>query len=287
MTVAGELVAAESSESGGLNTWWDGVLYPVLPHLGELVVGLVAFGVLYYLVARFVVPRFEKTYEERRDAIVGGMERAEQAQAEAEAALAEYNAQLASARTEASRLREEARAEGATILAEMRERAAAEAARITESAQRQVQAERQQAMAQLRTEVGGLATTLASTIVGESLADSARQSRVIDRFLAELERADPDDVRAGAAVGAPARDGAEDEPGAVRTAVAGAKRLLGGLTGGDDKADAAAAPSAAEPRTTGGATRSSTRPPRSSGGAPRTSGGSTRAPRGPDTGGRS
>ena len=40
----------------------------------------------------------------------------------------------------------------------------------------------------LRAEVGTLATELASRIVGESLADQARQSRMVDRFLDELEQ---------------------------------------------------------------------------------------------------
>ena len=43
------------------------------------------------------------------------------------------------------------------------------------------------AFAKLRTEVGTLATSLASKIVGESLESEARQSGVVDRFLAELE----------------------------------------------------------------------------------------------------
>ena len=45
------------------------------------------------------------------------------------------------------------------------------------------------AVTSLRAEVGTLATTLAGRIVGESLEDEARQSRVVDRFLAELEGA--------------------------------------------------------------------------------------------------
>lgn len=241
-------VAEEEGDAG----IFAGIAYPVIPHLGELVVGLVAFAVLYYLVARFVVPRFEKTYEERRDAISGGIERAEQAQAEANAALAEYRSQLASARTEAGELREQARAEGAAILAEMRAQAQAEAARITEAAQRQVAAERQQAITSLRAEVGGLATELASRIVGESLTDSARQSRVIDRFIAEVEQADAGDVHAartpaqvGGGRGAgSAGDGGAGSAGAsaeevgpvqqVVDAVGGAaKKLLGGLTGSE------------------------------------------------------
>lgn len=296
-TAAGGLLTAEQAggeETGGDAGIFSGIAYPIIPHLGELIVGTICFLVILYLATRYAVPRLEAMLAERRSQIQGGIERAEQAQAEADAALAEYNAQLATARTEASRLREEARAEGAAILAEMRERAQAESARITEAAQRQVQAERQQAVTQLRTEVGGLATALASKIVGESLTDSARQSRVIDRFLAELEDADPDDVRAAVTAGAPAGGDADDEPGAVRSAVAGAKRLLSGLTGGDGSdgdgaavgagdaggsAEPGPASTDAEPRTTGGATRGSVGPSR-------TSGGSSRSPREPGAGPR-
>jgi F-type H+-transporting ATPase subunit b len=69
----------------------------------------------------------------------------------------------------------------------MREQAQAEAARIVEHAHSQIEADRQQAVTSLRAEVGSLATDLATRIVGESLEDQARQSRVVDRFLADLE----------------------------------------------------------------------------------------------------
>jgi len=59
---------------------------------------------------------------------------------------------------------------------------------VTEQAQAQIQAERQQALISLRTEVGALATDLAGRIVGESLEDHARQSRMVDRFLDELDQ---------------------------------------------------------------------------------------------------
>ena len=132
----------------------------------------------------------EAMYEERAAAIEGGMQQAEEAQAEAKAALEKYNAQLAGARTEANEIRESAREQGASIVAEMRGQAQAEAARITESAKRQVDAERQQAVVSLRQEVGALSTNLASKIVGESLEDEVRQNGIVDRFLAELEAGD-------------------------------------------------------------------------------------------------
>jgi F-type H+-transporting ATPase subunit b len=168
---------------------WGGKL-PIIPHPAELIVGLVFFAIVYWAVSKYMVPRFEAMYAERTAAIQGGMEEAEKAQAEANAALEEYKAQLAEARGEATKIREEARAQGAQIIAEMREQAQAEAARITASAQAQVAADRQQAVVQLRADVGKLATDLASRIIGESLEDSARQSRVVDRFLDELEQSE-------------------------------------------------------------------------------------------------
>ena len=163
---------------------------PLLPHPAELIVGLIAFAILYWIYATKVVPKMEAMYEERAAAIEGGMQQAEEAQAEAKAALEKYNAQLAGARTEANEIRETAREQGASFVAEMRGQAQAEAARITESAKRQVDAERQQAVVSLRQEVGALSTTLASKIVGESLEDEVRQNGIVDRFLAELEAGD-------------------------------------------------------------------------------------------------
>ena len=69
----------------------------------------------------------------------------------------------------------------------MRDQAQAEAQRIVEHAHTQIEADRKAAVASLRNEVGTLATTLAGRIVGEALEDEARQSRVVDRFLADLD----------------------------------------------------------------------------------------------------
>jgi F-type H+-transporting ATPase subunit b len=160
---------------------------PLLPHTAEIIFGLVFLVLLYFVFARVIVPKFEQAYAARTQAIQGGMDEAKHMQAEAKAALEQYNAQLAEARQEAARIREEAREQGAVIIAEMREQANAEAQRIVTQAHAQIEAERTQALAQLRAEVGALATDLAGRIVGESLEDEARQRRTVERFLEELE----------------------------------------------------------------------------------------------------
>ncbi|OLT45520.1 F0F1 ATP synthase subunit B [Cellulosimicrobium sp. CUA-896] len=177
------VVAAETEEPAGIDLF--------LPAGYDILWSSVILAVIAVVFYRAVLPRFQAVLDERTAKIEGGLAKAESAQAEAAAALAEYHQQLQEARTEAAKIREEARAEGSAIVADLRAKASDDAARIVETAHRQIEAERQQAAVSLRNDVGVLATELASKIVGESLSDSARQSRVVDRFLDELEAAGP------------------------------------------------------------------------------------------------
>jgi F-type H+-transporting ATPase subunit b len=162
-------------------------LGPLSPDLTELIIGTISFLVVFAVLWRVLLPRIQQTLTERTDQIEGGLERAEEAQAEAKQTLEQYQAQLAEARHEASRMRQDAQEEGARILAELRERGEAERQRLVAAAHDQIDADRAQAIQALRTEMGALAVELASRVVGESLDSDARQSRVVDRFLEELD----------------------------------------------------------------------------------------------------
>src|SRR6202044_1515668 len=141
---------------------------PLIPTGSELILGIVCFVIVFGILGKMLLPRITKMLNDREDAIQGGINRADEAQAEAQAVLNQYRAQLDDARREAARIREEAHEAGAQIMAEMRERAEAEGRRITEAAQSQIEADRQQALTSLRSEVGTLATELASRIGGEA-----------------------------------------------------------------------------------------------------------------------
>jgi F-type H+-transporting ATPase subunit b len=156
---------------------------PLIPDLAELIIGAIAFVIVFAILYKVLYPRIAKTLEERTDAIEGGLKRAE-------------DEQLAAARQEASRLGEEAREEGAAIRAELREQGEAERQRLVEAAHAQLDADRQQAINALRAEVGSLAVELAGRIVGESLEDEARQRRTVENFLTDLEE------RSGSTTGA-------------------------------------------------------------------------------------
>ncbi|HWI42324.1 MAG TPA: F0F1 ATP synthase subunit B [Nocardioides sp.] len=154
---------------------------------GTFFVELIAFAVMFFILAKYVVPPINRAMTARQEAIRQQFAELDQAKEEANSAKDEFQSQIAEARQEAARIREDAREQGAAIIAEMRQQAQTEAARIVEHGKAQIQAERQQAVTSLRAEVGTLATSLAGRIVGESLDDDARQSRVVERFLADLE----------------------------------------------------------------------------------------------------
>jgi F-type H+-transporting ATPase subunit b len=160
---------------------------PLIPPWGEVIIGTIAFVVLLLVMAKFVAPRFEQVFQARREAIEGGIERAEAMQAEAKEALEKYRAQLAEARSEAAQIRDQARAEGQQILEELRTQAQQESARIVARGEEQLATARQQIVTELRSQIGALAVDLAGRVVGESLADDARRRGTVDRFLEELD----------------------------------------------------------------------------------------------------
>jgi F-type H+-transporting ATPase subunit b len=163
---------------------------PLIPPWGEIIIGIVAFAVLFFVMLKYVAPRFEQVFQARREAIEGGIERAEAMQAEAKEALEKYRAQLAEARSEAAQIRDQARAEGQQIIEELRAQAQQESARIVARGEEQLATARQQIVTELRTQIGALAVDLAGRVVGESLADDARRRGTVDRFLDELDSTD-------------------------------------------------------------------------------------------------
>jgi F-type H+-transporting ATPase subunit b len=162
---------------------------PLVPNVGELILGTIAFAILCVVLMKKAWPQAEQIYQDRRDKIEGGLERAERAQQEAKATLAQYRAQLADARGEANRIREQAHEDAKRIVAEMRADAERDREERRERFESQLVAERTQAIAQLRHEVGGIALQLAERVLGHELQNDDRQRELVDDFIAGLESA--------------------------------------------------------------------------------------------------
>jgi len=156
--------------------------------IDELIIGIIAFLIVFGGLAKIALPKIKATLDERADIIEGGITRSQEAEAESQRLLEEYRAQLAGAREEAAAIRTQAQADRSAIIDEARNEARTAAAAVTAAAEAALAADRTQAMATLTRQIGELSVELASKVVGQSLSDDARVKSTVDAFLADLER---------------------------------------------------------------------------------------------------
>jgi F-type H+-transporting ATPase subunit b len=160
------------------------------PKLQEIIVGAIAFAVVFVFMSKWVFPRVNAMLEERRQRIQGDLEKAEQTRAQADQLLAEYREQLANAREEANRVIEEARRTAEAMRRDMTTKAEQEYQAIVSRAQEEIRAERDRVFQELKTQVGELSLALAARTVGEQL-DKERHLRLVDEFIEELSAQAP------------------------------------------------------------------------------------------------
>jgi F-type H+-transporting ATPase subunit b len=158
---------------------------PILPATNELIWGTVAFLILLFLMYRTVFPSINQAYKDRRANIQGKLEQAEKDREEAEGLLEQYRRRLRDAEDETQRILEQARADAERVRRELLAKAETDAGRELDRARQAIRAERDQAILQLRNEVGTLAVELATRVVGDSL-DRDRQLRLVDEYIDEL-----------------------------------------------------------------------------------------------------
>jgi F-type H+-transporting ATPase subunit b len=155
------------------------------PHASELIVGAIAFGVLFVFMWKWVIPRVNTLLEERRAQIQGQLESAEQTRQQAERELADYRQQLAGAREESNRIIEEARETAEQFRRDMQGRAEEESRNTVARAQDEIRAERDRVFNELRQQVGEIAVGLAGRVVAAEL-DTESHSRLIDDYIDQV-----------------------------------------------------------------------------------------------------
>ncbi|MDX1657754.1 MAG: F0F1 ATP synthase subunit B [Nitriliruptorales bacterium] len=171
------ILAAEEGGQAGLSV--------ILPAAAELVYGAIAFAIVYFVLAKYAFPRINEMLDERRDAIQGRMEEAEEAKREAERAREQYQSQLEDAKGEANRIIEEAKQTAESLRRDIVAKAEAEAQAIVSRAQSEIQAERERTLQELRQEVGNLSVQLASKIVEKEL-DRDRHEALVNEYINRL-----------------------------------------------------------------------------------------------------
>jgi F-type H+-transporting ATPase subunit b len=151
----------------------------------ELILAVICFVVILLLFSKFVIPRINKVLDERRDQIVGEMERAEQQRRDADKLLEDYRAQLAGAKDDANKIIEEARKTADQLRKDLTAKAEGDAQALVVRAQDEIRAERDRVFQELKASVGQLSVELAGRVVGESL-DAARHQKLVDQYIDQV-----------------------------------------------------------------------------------------------------
>jgi F-type H+-transporting ATPase subunit b len=127
---------------------------------------LIIFLIVLGVIGKWVVPPISKVLNDREAMVKQTVEDNRKAADQFSAADADYEAEMAKARSEASRVRDEARSEGRKILEDMRGRASEEAAAALSRSEEQLKQQSDAIATDLRSSVDSLSRTLASRVLG-------------------------------------------------------------------------------------------------------------------------
>jgi F-type H+-transporting ATPase subunit b len=150
------LMAAE--EGGGTSNF----LIPNGTFFFVLIIFLIVLGVI----AKWVVPPISKVLSERDAMVKQTVDDSRKAADQFTAADEDYQAEMSKARGEASKVRDEARAEGRKVLEDMRRRASDQVASTLQEADSELKDQALAIQPDLRSSVENLSETLASRVLG-------------------------------------------------------------------------------------------------------------------------
>ena len=152
-----------------------------LPAVTALVVFLAAFGFLYAK----VWPKIIQGLDDRQGKIRQEIANAEKAREQANAALAEYESELANARQEASDMIARAKADAKAVAQELRDRNEVQLTEMKQRATRDLDAAKRAAITELHAEAATLAADIAGRILKREIS-AEDQKRLVDESLEEL-----------------------------------------------------------------------------------------------------
>lgn len=154
-----------------------------------LVTGITAILVFLFVIAVLgakVWPAISSGLDDRSNKIRSEIEAAEKARKQAAEALAQYEASLAQARTEAAKLIEQTKAQQSQLAAELRAKSEIELNAMRERAVKEIQQAKQAAVAELYTDATNLATMVAGKILKREI-NSQDQQRLVEESLGQLQ----------------------------------------------------------------------------------------------------
>lgn len=170
------LAFASEGETSGISA--------ILPDMAEFIPMLIAFIVLWIVLAKFGWPKFNGMLEKREETIKDSLEKSEQARIESERVLDEYKRQLEDAKSQAAQIVADAKKTGEAVKADITDKAQSEATLMIEKAHAAIEAEKKSAISELQGSVADLSVAVASRLIGEDLNDDEHR-KIVERYVNE------------------------------------------------------------------------------------------------------
>lgn len=156
----------------------------LLPKMGEFIPMLVAFLVLWLILAKFGWPAIVGMLDKRTETIKNSLEKAEDARIESERLLEEHKAQMDEARRQAAEIIADAKKAGEVVKTEIAAKAHMEAEEMVARASVAIETEKKAAIAELQSSVADLSVSVAGRLIGQDLSDTDHR-KIIERYVAE------------------------------------------------------------------------------------------------------
>jgi F-type H+-transporting ATPase subunit b len=172
------ILAATSEEGGGS--------FLVTPNVGLMIWTLLAFGLTLWILWKLAFPRIGEALDRRQKAIEESIDTAERTKVEAEGLLHEYRERLKEAREQADDIVARARKAGDNLESESKEDALRQREELMEQTKRDIQAETNRAIQEIRKEVADLTVAATEKVTRKTLTDED-QKRLVEEALAELD----------------------------------------------------------------------------------------------------
>ncbi len=168
--------ASEESGSSGISA--------ILPNMIEFIPMLIAFIVLWIILAKFGWPMFAAMLDKRENTIREALEKSEKAKIESEELLQEYKKQLDDARAESAEILANARKSAEALEKDLKAQAEASAEEIITKAKQSIEAERKSAVASLQASVADMTIDVAEKLIANDLKDSEHRS-IVEKYIRE------------------------------------------------------------------------------------------------------
>lgn len=154
-------------------------------HWETFVFAMIAFGALYYFLNKYAFGPLFSIMEKRRETVLNEIKTAEQNRTESEKLLAEQKKAIEDAKKEAYDIIERSKTTSNKQADDMLNRAKEEAARIKEDALKDIESEKNKAVAALRSQVSAMSVMIASKII-EKQIDEKSQEQIVEHYLKEV-----------------------------------------------------------------------------------------------------